>query len=427
MVDTMTQKNKNLYTSLFLAALFCSGVFFVAWANAEEPSVTEMTAAQKKALEKKQDQKDALDARIKALLQIIALKNRQGATLNDQIQSLQAQANKLQLEIDFNQQKLEDLGESIIQLSSRIAEKETLMNSQRQILSELMRLYYSDYSDTATTLVFSSQETLSFFNQENWTTEVSNKISELLDSIKTLRESLVNERTTLEEKKKEADTLQTQLSARNEYLESTKDNKAYLLAKTQAEVDKYDNLVDDLQRQRDEIESEIEELEAGKLDGLNLKDMPSFQKSLLAYPLKKFTVSQGYGKTKFSKSAYKSGKHNGIDFAAPTGTSIYTSLGGKVVGVGNNGRYAYGKWVAIDHGNGLITLYGHMSSQSVSKGKKVDAGEKIGAVGSTGYSTGPHVHFSVFPAKSFELVQSKVVKNLWIPIGATVNPSVYLP
>jgi len=427
MVDTMTQKNKNLYTSLFLAALFCSGVFFVAWANAEEPSVTEMTAAQKKALEKKQDQKDALDARIKALLQIIALKNRQGATLNDQIQSLQAQANKLQLEIDFNQQKLEDLGESIIQLSSRIAEKETLMNSQRQILSELMRLYYSDYSDTATTLVFSSQETLSFFNQENWTTEVSNKISELLDSIKTLRESLVNERTTLEEKKKEADTLQTQLSARNEYLESTKDNKAYLLAKTQAEVDKYDNLVDDLQRQRDEIESEIEELEAGKLDGLNLKDMPSFQKSLLAYPLKKFTVSQGYGKTKFSKSAYKSGKHNGIDFAAPTGTSIYTSLGGKVVGVGNNGRYAYGKWVAIDHGNGLITLYGHMSSQSVSKGEKVGAGEKIGAVGNTGYSTGPHVHFSVFSAKSFELVQSKVVKNLWIPIGATVNPSVYLP
>src|SRR3989344_5034062 len=356
MVDTMTQKNKNLYTSLFLAALFCSGVFFVAWANAEEPSVTEMTAAQKK----------ALDARIKALLQIIALKNRQGATLNDQIQSLQAQANKLQLEIDFNQQKLEDLGESIIQLSSRIAEKETLMNSQRQILSELMRLYYSDYSDTATTLVFSSQETLSFFNQENWTTEVSNKISELLDSIKTLRESLVNERTTLEEKKKEADTLQTQLSARNEYLESTKDNKAYLLAKTQAEVDKYDNLVDDLQRQRDEIESEIEELEAGKLDGLNLKDMPSFQKSLLAYPLKKFTVSQGYGKTKFSKSAYKSGKHNGIDFSAPSGTEIYASLGGKVVGVGNNGRYAYGKWVSIDHGSGIITLYGHVTSLSVS-------------------------------------------------------------
>src|SRR3990167_574069 len=427
MVDTMTQKNKNLYTSLFLAALFCSGVFFVAWANAEEPSVTEMTAAQKKALENKQDQLDAINAKIKAYNQIINLKQRQGSTLADQIRSLEAQANKLELEINLNKKKIDDLEDDVESLASRITEKEFLIDRQKQMLSELMRIYYDDYSGNNTTIILSANETLSYLNQEGWTIEVNDKVSDLLDSVKTLRESLIGERVTLEEKKKEADTLHIQLTERDEYLESTKDNKAYLLAKTQAEVDQYDNLVDDLQKQRDEIESEIEELEAGKLDGLNLKDMPSFQKSLLAYPLKKFTVSQGYGKTKFSKSAYKSGKHNGIDFAAPTGTSIYAPLGGKVVGVGNNGRYAYGKWVAIDHGNGLITLYGHMSSQSVSKGEKVDEGEKIGAVGNTGYSTGPHVHFSVFSAKSFELVQSKVVKNLWIPIGATVNPSVYLP
>ena len=411
---------------MFLIALLCGSVLFSALANASE-SVTDLSKDQKKALENKQDQIDAINAKIKAYNQIINLKQRQGSTLADQIRSLEAQANKLQLEIDLNKQKLGDLEGDIAGLSLRITEKEALMHSQKQMLSELMRIYYSDYSNNAATIIFSANETLSYLNQENWTTQVSGKIGELLDSVKILRESLISERVALEEKKKEADTLHIQLTERDEYLESTKDNKAYLLAKTQAEVNKYDNLVDDLQKQRDEIESEIEELEAGKLDGLNLKDMPAFQKSLLAYPLKKFTVSQGYGKTKFSKSAYKSGKHNGIDFAAPTGTSIYASLGGKVVGVGNNGRYAYGKWVAIDHGNGIITLYGHMSSQSVSKGEKVDAGEKIGAVGNTGYSTGPHVHFSVFSAKSFELVQSKVVKNLWIPIGATVNPSVYLP
>jgi murein DD-endopeptidase MepM/ murein hydrolase activator NlpD len=168
-------------------------------------------------------------------------------------------------------------------------------------------------------------------------------------------------------------------------------------------------------------------LEAGKLDDLNLKDMPAFKRGLLAYPLKKYTISQGYGKTKFSKKAYASGKHNGIDFGAPSGTPVYTPLGGKVVGVGNNGRYAYGKWIAIDHGNGMITLYGHLSSQSVSKGEKVDTGEKIGAVGNTGYSTGSHLHFSVFSSKTFELAKSKVVSNLYIPIGATVNPMNYLP
>src|SRR3989338_5695060 len=414
MTYTMTQQNKILPSNLLLTALLCGGVLFSTFANAAETGTLE-------------DQLNIIKIQLKAAKQQLALKQHQGSLLADQIQLLEIQADKLQLEIDINQKKLDDLSGSITSLSSRITEKEAVMSSQKQMLSELMRLYYSDYSDTSAAFIFSTNETLSFLNQENWTAQLSGKVGELLDSIKTIRESLIGERVTLEEKKKEADTLHIQLTERDEYLESTKDNKAYLLAKTQAEVDKYDNLVDDLQKQRDEIESEIEELEAGKLDGLNLKDMPTFQKGLLAYPLKKFTVSQGYGKTKFSRKAYKSGKHNGIDFAAPTGTPIYTPLGGKVVSVGNNGRYAYGKWVAIDHGNGLITLYGHMSSQSVSKGEKVDAGEKIGAVGNTGYSTGPHVHFSVFSAKSFELVQSKVVKNLWIPIGATVNPSVYLP
>ncbi len=85
-----------------------------------------------------------------------------------------------------------------------------------------------------------------------------------------------------------------------------------------------------------------------------------------------------------------------------------------------------GDIVAIDHGNGIVTLYGHMSSQSVKKGQSIDTGDKIGLVGQTGYATGPHVHFSVFSAKSFEIVNSKVVSGLTIPVGATVNPLNYL-
>lgn len=418
----MRRKNKYYRVSFFLAMLFCSSILFVASANAQ---VTELSKEAKKTLDKRQDQLDAINAKIKAYNQIINLKERQGSTLNDQIRSLEAQADKLEFEIGLNKKKIDDLEGDVTSLASRIAEKESLISRQRQMLSELMRIYYSDYSGSAATLIFSASETASYLNQEGWTTEVNDKVSDLLDSVKTLRESLVGERTALEEKKKEADALQMQLTERNDYLESTKDNKAYLLTKTQAEVKKYDTLVDDLQKQREEIESEIEELEAGKVG--QISGMPSFQKGLLAYPLKKFTISQGYGKTSFSKKAYASGKHNGIDFAAPTGTALYAAASGKVIGTGNLGRYAYGKWVAIDHGNGIVTLYGHMSSISVSKGEKVDQGEKIGAVGSTGYSTGSHVHFTVFSANSYELVQSKTVKGLWIPIGATVNPNVYLP
>jgi murein DD-endopeptidase MepM/ murein hydrolase activator NlpD len=418
----MRQQNKNYRAGLLLVILLWGGFFCVQQTDAQ---MVDFNKVQQKALADKQDALDAINAKIKAYNQIISLKQRQGSTLTDQIQSLEAQANKLELEINLNKQKVDDLQGDIASLSSRIGEKEALVNSQKQILTELMRTYYDDFSGGTATLMLSSDETLSYLNQEGWTEQVNNKISDLLDSVKTLRDSLVGERVSLEEKKKIADDLRIQLTERNTYLENTKDNKTYLLTKTQAEVNKYDNLVDNLQKQREEIENEISDLEAGKVD--QLSGMPSFKKGLLAYPLKKFTVSQGYGKTSFSKRAYKSGKHNGIDFSAATGTSIYAAGGGKVIGTGNLGRYAYGKWVAIDHGNGLVTLYGHMSSVSVSKGSKVAQGDKIGAVGSTGYSTGSHVHFTVFSTNSYELVQSKTVKGLWIPIGATVNPNVYLP
>lgn len=406
-------QNKNV-KSFFWAALFCAGIFFVFF--------TTITNAASLSLE---DRLKATVAQLKVAKQILALKQQQGATLADQIKLLEAQAAKLELEIEINTRKIGDLQGSMAFLSSRIAEKESVINSQRQMLSELIQMYYSDYSGGIATLALSSDETTSYLNQESWTAQMNDKISDLLDSVKTIRESLAGERATLEEKKKIADELHAQLTSRNDYLENTKDNKEYLLTKTQAEVTKYDNLVDQLQRQREEIENEIEELESGKVD--QLSDMPSFKKGLLAYPLKKFTISQGYGKTRFSKTAYKSGKHNGIDFAAPTGTPLYAAGDGKVIGTGNLGKYAYGRWVAIDHGNGIITLYGHMNSISVSKGKQVKQGDKIGSVGSTGYSTGPHVHFTVFASKSYEVVSSKTVKGLMIPIGATVNPNVYLP
>lgn len=413
----MTQQNKNLRISLFLIAFLCGGVLFSAFANAAETGALT-------------DQLDAINAKIKAYNQIINLKQRSASTLAGQIQSLEAQAGKLQLEIDLNEQKLGNLEENITLLSSRIAEKEVIVGGQKQMLSELIRLYYSDYSNTPATLIFSSSETLSFLNQENWTTQLSGKVGELLDSVKTLRESLVNERATLETKKKETDTLHAQLSTQNDYLASAKDNKAYLLTKTQAEVTKYDNLVDDLQKQRDDIENEIEDLESGKLGTLDLKDMPNFKHGLLAYPLKIHSLSQGYGKTRFARKSgfYKSGFHNGLDFGTPTGTDVLAAADGKVVAIGNNGRYAYGRYIAIDHGNGIVTMYGHLSAYKVSREKSVKKGEIIAKSGNTGNSTGPHLHFTVFSAKSFDIVASKIVSSLKdIPVGATVNPFVYLP
>lgn len=86
--------------------------------------------------------------------------------------------------------------------------------------------------------------------------------------------------------------------------------------------------------------------------------------------------------------------HTGTDMACPTGTPILASMSGKVITTGVN--RVYGNYVIIDHGNGYQTLYAHMSKIIAQKGQWVSQGTRIGLVGSTGYSTGPHLHFTVY-------------------------------
>jgi murein DD-endopeptidase MepM/ murein hydrolase activator NlpD len=85
--------------------------------------------------------------------------------------------------------------------------------------------------------------------------------------------------------------------------------------------------------------------------------------------------------------------HAGLDFAGPLGAPVYAAAKGKVSFVGQ--RQGYGNCVEIDHGNGLVTRYAHMSAFRAHVGEAVRAGEQIGAIGSTGRSTGPHLHFEV--------------------------------
>ncbi|MGP1475172.1 MAG: peptidoglycan DD-metalloendopeptidase family protein [Treponema sp.] len=86
--------------------------------------------------------------------------------------------------------------------------------------------------------------------------------------------------------------------------------------------------------------------------------------------------------------------HSGIDMAAPSGTSVYAALSGTVTTVGYNS--IYGNYIIVTHHSGYKTLYGHLSATLVTRGRYVDTSTKIGKVGNTGMSTGPHLHFTVF-------------------------------
>lgn len=112
-------------------------------------------------------------------------------------------------------------------------------------------------------------------------------------------------------------------------------------------------------------------------------------------PIKaKYYLSSRFGSRTDPISGKKNSFHTGIDMACPTGTPIYASMSGTVEVAGWHN--SYGNYVIIKHKDHYQTLYGHMSKILVKKGTKINQGDKIGLVGSTGYSTGPHLHFTVY-------------------------------
>ena len=86
--------------------------------------------------------------------------------------------------------------------------------------------------------------------------------------------------------------------------------------------------------------------------------------------------------------------HKGVDIAAPTGTTVFAAAEGEVVRIGHDPA-GYGNFIEMRHPNGMTTLYGHLSRIDVASGDRIGQRERIGLVGSTGYSTGPHLHFEV--------------------------------
>lgn len=395
----------------------------VTWAA--EESITTLTEEQKKAIEDREDQLDEIKAKIKAYEQIIDLKQRQGVALSDQIAAVDAQVNALELEIDVNGKELRALNDEIVGLSNRIDQKEAVIVSQKKILAEIMRGTYENQGDLPLDILTNSSSFANPLQADEWAHSTGQKMREVLGSLRTLRMSLIEERQGMTSKKLQADKLRQELEERQNYLDTVKAEKERLLVKTRSEAEKYDALVEGLEEQRKEIEGEIQDIEQAKTAALDLKDVPKYQKGLLAYPVKDVRITQKYGKTTFTRWYTF---HNGVDFGAASGTKVLAAADGKIVAMGNNGKYAYGRWIAVDHGNGLVTMYGHLSAYSKKVGDKVKEGDAIAKSGNTGYSTGPHLHFTVFSTKSFDVVPSKKIKSVKdIPVGATINPSNYLP
>ncbi len=110
-------------------------------------------------------------------------------------------------------------------------------------------------------------------------------------------------------------------------------------------------------------------------------------------PLKGYAVNSAFGLRRLATEAHAR-QHKGVDIAAPIGTSVFVACEGEVIRTGYDAG-GYGRFIEVRHPNGMSTLYAHLSRVDVASGDRLGSGERIGLVGTTGRSTGPHLHFEV--------------------------------
>jgi murein DD-endopeptidase MepM/ murein hydrolase activator NlpD len=160
--------------------------------------------------------------------------------------------------------------------------------------------------------------------------------------------------------------------------------------------------------------------EPGSKGGYYSLDGQSKRRAYLASPLEFSRVSSGYG-MRFHPVNGVMAAHTGIDFAAPTGTPV-RSVGDGVVDFAG-WRGGYGNYIVVTHRNGQATAYGHLSRINVKKGQRVEQGMNIGAVGSTGVSTGPHLHFEFIEKGAFKDPAIIAKQGETVPISAGARPA----
>jgi murein DD-endopeptidase MepM/ murein hydrolase activator NlpD len=369
----------------------------------------------------KEEEIKRLEVELNKYKDVLSQKQSQSKTLNGQIALLEAQITKLKGDLKITQARISKTESNIRLYSKKITDKEKKIAERQAAISKSVRfLAYAD--DLGFFSAFLQSRKLSdFLSLSEYIINLEGGLYANLKALSEDKKDLEGLLSGQKELKGELTDLKQELQAKDRLIQNQKDEKNTLLKETKNQEAEYQKMISKIQIRQAEIQKEIFGLE-DKLRG-EVGGVPRPRPGALGWPLVG-RLTQGYGPTSitgFYNDAYKF--HNGIDIAVEYGAPIRASLEGVISASGDNGRYAYGKWLAIRHDNGLMTLYAHLSSKVASVGQNVRQGQIIGYEGSTGFVTGPHLHFTVYSTNTFR------TENRWfglLPLGGSVNPFDYL-
>lgn len=386
-----------LAVTLVVTACFAGACPFVSQAD-EVSDLKQSIAKKQKEIEDTQSQRKQLEGGLTDVKQIISSLETSKSNLASYVSKLDKELTAAQTRISELNDMISEKESDIIQTKAELEEALEQEASQYDAMKLRIKNMYERGTDFYIEAIFSAASFGDMLNRADYVEKITESDRRILDNFRTTREYVEVCKAQLEEE-------QELLKEAKEKVEQEQESLETLISEKQTEINAYEADINDKEALLREYEAEIaarnaeikalEDAVKAEQAALEAASNPKrkYDGGMFAWPATSYTrISDDYGNrqhpilgvTRF---------HNGVDMAAPGGSPILAAYNGTVVAAAYNA--SMGNYVMIDHGDNLFTIYMHASALYVSKGQEVVKGQKIAAVGTTGRSTGNHLHFSV--------------------------------
>lgn len=307
----------------------------------------------------------------------------------------------LEDQIDLIRQEIANINEQIAMYDQLIAEKtaeleqaEADEKAQFDLFCRRMRHMEEQGETSYWSILFTSGDFSELLDNYMMIEEIIQYDNQVIDSLVALQEKVANDRTVLEGAQAEQEEAKAQQMAAQDELKAQEDEVDKLIAEISAQEDLLEEMEEELNKAAKALDAQIKAKE--REYAAQVANVPSESGYLWPLPGGYNTISSLAG-GRIHPVTGKPGNHAGIDIPAPSGTNIYAAKSGVVIHAakGTGSSWSYGNYVIVSHSDGTSTLYAHMSRIGCKEGQTVKQGDVVGYVGTTGRSTGNHLHFEV--------------------------------
>ena len=360
-----------------------------------------------KELDSLKDENKAIQAEINAIRRDF------DANASD-IQALVDQKNAVDQEIALLNAQIININDQISAYGQLIADAQDQLDVAQEHLNELSRKHKEriramEEEGTVTywDVLFEASSFTDLLDRLNMVDEIAAADQRRLEQMREAADVVESNRVALEGGKAELEDTRTQLNETQEYLEVKRTESDDILRELIKKQEEFQILLDESEAAQDDLMKEIaakeKELSAAKyeehLAKLALQGQNPPSNAAWRVPVSGYTLTSPFGMRKHPVLGVNR-MHNGVDMACAQGTPIYATRAGKVTTASYQAGGA-GNYVSINHGDGFASIYMHMTHYVVYAGQSVAQGQLIGYVGSTGISTGPHLHFGISYAGTY--------------------------